>query len=85
MPQPGCEPSPRTFSDGNLHIDFVERLVSFDVRPASLRNRTELAPGEATVLVVPIEHRHERPLWGPQLSELAWGSRDDEAAKRTTR
>lgn len=74
-----------TFSDGNLHIDFAERLVIYDVRPASLRNRVELTPGEAAVLAVLIERRHERPLWGPQLSELAWGSTDDEAAKRTVK
>jgi len=83
MPQPSNESSLRTFSDGNLRIDFVERLVIYDVCPASLRNRVELTPGETVVLAVLIEHRHERPLWGPQLSELAWGSTDDEAAKRT--
>ena len=31
-----------TFSDGNLHFDFVERLFIYDLRPASLRNRIEL-------------------------------------------
>jgi DNA-binding response OmpR family regulator len=83
MPQPSDTPSLRTFSDGNLHFDFVERLVIYDVRPASLRNRVELLLVEALVLAVLIEHRHEGPLSGTELSELAWGSTDDEAAKMT--
>ena len=83
MPEPGDPASLDTFSDGNLHFDFVERLVIYDERPASPRNRIELTPDEVVVLAVLIENRHERPLWGPQLSELAWGSTDDEAAKRT--
>jgi hypothetical protein len=39
MPGPGNGSSMVTFSDGNLHVDFTERTVIFDHRPASLRNR----------------------------------------------
>jgi DNA-binding response OmpR family regulator len=83
MPQPGEPASLATFRDGDLHFDFAARLVIYDVRPASLRNRVELTRDEAAVLAVLIEHRHERPFWGPRLSELAWGSTDDEAAKKS--
>jgi DNA-binding response OmpR family regulator len=82
MPQPGDPPSLATFSDGNLHIDFVERWVIYDARPAGLRNQVELLPAEAAVLSVLIEHRNEA-LSGPQLNELVWGSTGDEAVKRT--
>ena len=81
--RPGDPPSLDTFSDGDLHIDFAERRIIYDVRPASLRNRVELHPWEVAALAVLVQHRHERPLWGPELSEWAWGNTDDEAAKRT--
>ena len=74
MPQPGEPASLGTFRDGNLHFDFVERLVIYDVRPASLRNRVELTRDEAAVLAVLIEHRHERPFWAPRLSDLVWAA-----------
>jgi DNA-binding response OmpR family regulator len=73
-----------TFSDGNLHIDFGERLVIYDVRPASLRNRFELNSWEAAVLAVLIEHRRET-LAGEQLCELAWGHTDAASVKRTVK
>lgn len=81
IPEPSDAPSLDTFSDGNLHVDFVAGLVIFDVRPASLRNRFVL-PAEAAVLACLIEHRNEA-LTAPQLAELIWGDTEDGPVKRT--
>jgi DNA-binding response OmpR family regulator len=77
--------SPRvTFSDGNLHMDFTERMVIFDHRPASLRNRVNLNPDESGVLGVLVEHRGET-LSAEQLGEMVWGETNEEVAKRTVK
>jgi DNA-binding response OmpR family regulator len=84
MPGSG-DRSPRvTFSDGNLHMDFTERMVIFDHRPASLRNRVILNPDESGVLGVLVEHRGET-LSAEQLGEMVWGQTNQEVAKRTVK
>ena len=80
MPDPGVRPSLVTFSDGDLHMDFTERMVIFDHRPASLRNRVILNKHESGVLAALVEHRGET-LSAEQLGEMVWGETDEEAAK----
>jgi DNA-binding response OmpR family regulator len=72
------------FSDGNLHMDFTERMVIFDHRPASLRNRVILNPNESRVLGALVEHRGQT-LSAEQLSEMVWGETNNEVTKRTVK
>lgn len=58
-PSSGGYTSMATFSDGNLHMDFTERIMIFDHRPASLRNRAILNPHESAVLAALVENRGE--------------------------
>jgi hypothetical protein len=77
--------SPRvTFSDGNLHMDFNERMVIFDHRPASLRNRITLNPDESDILGALVEQRGET-LSAEQLAEIVWGQTNQELAKRSVK
>ena len=82
MPQPGEPASLGTFRDGNLHFDFVERLVIYDVRPASLRNRVELTRDEAAVRGADRASPRTTILGAPT-ERPCLGSTDDDAAKKT--
>ena len=73
-----------TFRDGNLHMDFAERMVIFDHRPASLRNRVILNPDESGVLRALVEHRGET-VSAEQLGEMVWGEANQDVAKRTVK
>ena len=84
MPGSGDHSPRATFSDGNLHVDFTERMVIFDHRPASLRNRVILNPDESGVLGLLVEHRGET-LSAEQLGEMVWGQTNQEVAKRTVK
>jgi DNA-binding response OmpR family regulator len=65
-------------------MDFIERMVIFDHRTASLRNRIILNPDECSVLGVLVEHRGEA-LSAEQLGEMAWGQTNQEVAKRSVK
>jgi DNA-binding response OmpR family regulator len=84
MPGSGDHASMVTFSDCNLHMDFIERMVIFGHGPASLRNRVILNPDESGVLGVLVEHRGET-LSAEQLGEMVWGQTNQEVAKRTVK
>ena len=77
--------SPRdTFSDGNLHMDFTERMVIFDHRPANLRNRITLNSDESDVLAFLVEHQGQT-FSAEQMGEIVWGQTNHEFAKRAAK
>ena len=84
MPGSGDRSPRSTFSDGNLHMDFTERMVIFDHRRASLRNRVILHPMESGVPGALVQHRGETPS-AEELAEMVWGETNQEAAKRAVK